>query len=275
MRGLALLVLLLDTWSLPEPATYESADRKWRLVTIPGRDETSRSYAELLHYGTRGTWQRAARWDLIDGTFPLHALVANNGTVATFDLRDYRDVVVIYRRDGTLVRRLDLADLLEAEDVDQLSRSTSTIQWAGIHHINEENRVLMLEIAAPRPEKIPVSLDSGEMLVPKRAMFPRPKVEWTAETAPPCLTAQELTERAVATPVPAYPSLGRKARVSGVVILELAIDKDGAVETVTVLEPLPFGISDAAQKAVSAWRFRPQSVKSCARIRMTFDLTRF
>lgn len=282
MRRLAFAVLLLlavaargDTWmGTTEPQTYDSANRSWRLVTTPGT-ETAPSYAELFRRGDRGTWQRTARWTFVNELYPLQALVANDGTVVTVDARRNDDVVVIYRPDGTLVNRLALSDLLEEEDIFQLSRSTSRTHWGGTHHIVEENRVLLLEINAHRPEELPVSLESGLLLVPKRVLFPRPKVEWKAETAPPCLTTEELTARAVAAPVPEYPIVARKARVSGDVVLELLIGKDGAVEKVTVLKPLPFGIDAAAQKAAGAWRFRPQSAESCAIVRMTFDLTRF
>lgn len=281
MRRLALLVLFAfaahgDTWVMPERAAYDSANGKWRLVTNPGSGsgENAPPDAEMFRRDWLDTWQRASRWNFVGGTFPHHALVANDGTVATFD-RGTIDVVVIYRSDGRLVRRLSLNDLLETEDIDQLSRSVSSIRWAGTHRIDEEKRVLVLQIAAHRTEEIPVGLDSGEILEPKRRMFPRPRVEWKAETAPPCLTTEELTARAVTTPMPDYPPVARKARVSGIVILELFIDEHGAVEKVTVLKPLPFGLDDAARQAVSAWRFRPHPEKSCANVTMTFDLTRF
>lgn len=279
MRRVALIVLLAlaahgDTWSPPKRTTYESADDKWRVVTIPEEGESTPPYAEVFRRGDRGTWHRAATWNFVTGIFPLHAFVAKDGTVVTFDVRGPDDVVVIYRADGTVVRRLGLADLMATEDVAQLARTTSTIQWSGTHRLDEANRVLVLEIKAHRPEELPVSLDSGALLVTKRAMFPRPKVEWMAETAPPCMSAEELTERAVTTPVPPYPSVAWRARIGGDVLLELAIDKEGAVEQVTVLKPLPFGVSEAAEKAVSAWRFRPRPEKGCAQIRMSFDLTR-
>lgn len=279
MRRLALIVLFAfaahgDTWILPERATYDSANGKWRLVTILGQGESA-PHAELFRRDWLDTWQRASRWHFVDGRFPHPALVANDGTVATFVPGGRTDVVVIYRSDGRLIRRLSLLDLLEADDIDQLGRTTSSIRWAGTHRIDEEKRVLVLGIAAHRPEEIPVSLDSGEILVPKRVMFPRPKVEWTAQTAPPCITPEEVTARAVTTPMPDYPSIARKARISGGVILELFIDENGAVEKVTVIKPLPFGVDEAARQAVSAWRFRPHPEKSCAQITMTFDLTRF
>ena len=56
---------------------------------------------------------------------------------------------------------------------------------------------------------------------------------------------------------PAYPEVARKARVSGIVIVECTIDKNGIVTDVHVLKPLPFGLDQAAVEAVRKWRFKP------------------
>jgi len=56
---------------------------------------------------------------------------------------------------------------------------------------------------------------------------------------------------------PKYTDQARKARVSGIVIVEVLIDKNGVVRDVNVLKPLPFGLSEAAIDAVRQWTFRP------------------
>jgi TonB family protein len=56
---------------------------------------------------------------------------------------------------------------------------------------------------------------------------------------------------------PVYTESARKACVKGVVILELVIDTQGAVESVKVLRGLPLGLTESAVRAAEQWRFEP------------------
>lgn len=83
------------------------------------------------------------RWELRDGSevhplsaIPEHAhlavLVARGGTVAivrTSAGHDLDDRVLVYRRDGHLMARHDLDDLLSPAAVRTLGRSISHIEW--------------------------------------------------------------------------------------------------------------------------------------------------
>lgn len=71
---------------------------------------------------------------------------------------------------------------------------------------------------------------------------------------------------------PQYPEEARQARVSGIVILELLIDKTGAVREVTVLKGLPNGLSEAAVEAVRQWMFVP-ATKNGEAVDVAFNLT--
>jgi TonB family protein len=300
-----------DSWSLPEPKTFYSADGQWRLTVTPKQLKGQLEYftdkvagtadagaaegvsaneprGELYRKSGGGTWQRVVRWRLVNEVAPVSALVANDGTIATFDnwhsMGYGDDVVVIYRSDGSLIRKLGLADFLEEEDIFQLRRSVSSIWWSGTHRVDEEKRLLVLEINAQKLETVPMSLDTGVVLVPKRAMFPRPRVTWSAEDigtatcdGEVALLATELTSRALAADPPEYPSVARKARVAGTVVVDILIDPSGSVERAKVVKPLPFGLDQAAHDAVVKWRFRPierggQAARMCGRVSVKYDL---
>jgi protein TonB len=56
---------------------------------------------------------------------------------------------------------------------------------------------------------------------------------------------------------PEYTNTARAGRVTGVVIIEAIIDKHGNVDRVKVIKGLPMGLSEAAERAVRQWKFRP------------------
>lgn len=65
---------------------------------------------------------------------------------------------------------------------------------------------------------------------------------------------------AIYQPQPQYPEIARRARVQGVVIVEAIIDKNGNVTDVQLRKGLPYGLSEAALKAVSQWKFKPATL---------------
>jgi TonB family protein len=56
---------------------------------------------------------------------------------------------------------------------------------------------------------------------------------------------------------PVYTELARRARVTGTVIVEAIIDKQGNVVSAKVLKGLPMGLDRAAVDAVETWKFKP------------------
>jgi TonB family protein len=56
---------------------------------------------------------------------------------------------------------------------------------------------------------------------------------------------------------PKYSEEARRARVQGVVLLEIIIEADGRVSGGRVLKPLPFGLTEAAIESVRTWRYKP------------------
>jgi protein TonB len=71
---------------------------------------------------------------------------------------------------------------------------------------------------------------------------------------------------------PLYPEQARKDGISGIVILETVIDHTGAVGKVTVLKPLPDGLSEAAVDAVKQWSFKPAELNG-EPVDVLFNLT--
>jgi len=71
---------------------------------------------------------------------------------------------------------------------------------------------------------------------------------------------------------PVYPEEARRERISGIVILETIIDRNGVVKGVTVRKGLPHGLSEAAVDAVKQWVFKPGTLNGEA-VDVVFHLT--
>jgi protein TonB len=71
---------------------------------------------------------------------------------------------------------------------------------------------------------------------------------------------------------PEYTDAARKAKVTGVVVVEAIIDEHGNVDHVKVVKGLPAGLSDQAEKAVRRWKFRPGTLNGKA-VSTIFNLT--
>lgn len=57
-----------------------------------------------------------------------------------------------------------------------------------------------------------------------------------------------------------YTEMARKARITGVVIVEVVIDEQGDVTSTKVLKGLPLGLDKAAVEAVETWKFKPATL---------------
>ena len=71
--------------------------------------------------------------------------------------------------------------------------------------------------------------------------------------------AKDFKKRLTVAPVPAYPSLARKAGVQGLVILEVRVKTDGSVIVDKVVAGEP-SLAEAAVKAVQKWRANPEQI---------------
>jgi periplasmic protein TonB len=71
---------------------------------------------------------------------------------------------------------------------------------------------------------------------------------------------------------PNYTDSARKAKTTGVVIVEAIIDKEGNVDKVHVIKGLGMGLSEAAAEAVKHWKFKPGTLNG-EPVDVIFNLT--
>lgn len=86
----------------------------------------------------------------------------------------------------------------------------------------------------------------------------------------------DFVKRLIARPDPVYPELARRARIQGVVILQVKVRADGSVGVEKVLQGEPV-LAQAAKEAVERWRARPAiingtRVETISTIKFDFEL---
>ncbi|MDA8020314.1 MAG: energy transducer TonB [Thermoanaerobaculia bacterium] len=247
---------------------------------------------------------------LVNDVAPVSALVSDDGRyLVTFDNWHHvgygDDVVVIYRSSGELVSSHGLEDLLTEQDITMLPRSVSSHYWAGEHRIDEERDLLKLEITrcrfdpdcAESPAVLMIGLETGEPLGPKRQLLPNrvATVEMRVARANEILglSAADLwcsSERArqvlaetdvadleklpadAAGDLPEYPAPGIKIGITGIVILELLVDEDGAVQCISTLKSLPMKLTEATRTSLRSTRFERQSSPVRIRVVTVFEI---
>lgn len=178
--GAAILLVILagkvlaDTWLPPTVKEYYSAERDVRFTVVPRGLSSPLAYFEDLVDGRENAGQAengetiargvleertgADSWDkvwagpLVNDVSPVSAMVAPSGRyVVTFDnwhsIGRGQHVVVIYDRQGRLIRSLELSDIIPPEWIRGLSHSVSSTAWAGEHRFSGEH--LILEVILP------------------------------------------------------------------------------------------------------------------------------
>ena len=94
-------------------------------------------------------------------------------------------------------------------------------------------------------------------IVPTSIVAPPPPPPPPPMAQTPVRVGGNITTPALVSRVePVYPPLAVRAHVQGVVILEAVVDRQGRVESVTVLRSIPL-LDAAAVEAVGQWRYSP------------------
>ena len=101
-----------------------------------------------------------------------------------------------------------------------------------------------LEPAPPIPEPTP----APEPAAPSGGVF---------SAVPPGGTQPEEIDRVI----PRYPSMARRAGVSGAVVVRGIVRRDGTIDNVEIIKNLEYGLGEEARRAVSRWRFRPATYR--------------
>jgi TonB family protein len=189
-----------DQWALPTKKKYYSADKKYCLEVIPKQLESQLKYfrdkvegrpdaggvkgakdnhAKAIFSVLEGNgYSKKSEFPLVNEVSPVGALVSGDGNhVVTFDNWHnvgYGDnVVVIYRSDGTLVKKFGLADLFTRSDMRHFPMSASSIWWGAGHYIDDTKGILHLK-AGPQDgqRELTIELATGRRLEPMTNLFP-------------------------------------------------------------------------------------------------------
>jgi TonB family protein len=300
-----------DQWYPAKEKKYYSADKRYRLEVIPKKLEGPLQYfrdktegkedagavkglkdnrAKAI-FSVRKTFGYSKKYEfpLVNEVSPVSALVSADGKyVVTFDnwhmMGFGDDVVVIYKSDGTLIRKFGLADLFTKGDIETFRRSVSSIWWwVEEHYIDDKGGTLILKPGTKELyREVKIELATGRPLEPKRDLFPElqqsPTVAIESAAAP--AKFEPIKERCVSNEVtfdatdamripsdefrskvkkeilPPYPPIARAAHVEGKVIVDVLLSKTGEVICVRALEGHPLLVGAAVQ-AVGFWPFQP------------------
>ena len=164
-----------DSWLLPKPTTYTSANGQSRLTVTPRDLESQLKYfddkvkkADRAGQKKGGARQASARlerlidnrWQLVwehqlaNDVAPVSALVRDDGAYSvTFDdwhgLGYGPNVVVIYGHDGKLLRALTLSDVVPLDYIEVLTHSASSIRWRRDPKFSPDGRQVIIPVAIP------------------------------------------------------------------------------------------------------------------------------
>ncbi len=274
----------------------------------------------LLALSDEGEEDRISTFRLAEEAAPEQFLVADDGRyVVGFDLRQPQSSrsdlrpggnTVIYRADGSVVRRLALGDLLTPGDIEVLLNTltiTSSGGWVGPLSAaldDERDRLLLTFRHGETEHEIAVDLETGQILTPRRDRLAQMRVTSGVSIAPGDLdpnwletvctegndpkavfeapdlfreSAAPFYARSIERPMPEYPTIAKRARVQWTVEVEVVVTESGRVACARTLRAL-MGMDKAALAAALRWRFRPfvvdgQPVRALGRFSFRFGYT--
>jgi len=292
----------------PEKSTVLLESSPYSLVLTPP------GYGELLRY-LRGEFyyqpvtadlyaeprpaaaQPLVRFPLIHGIAPKRILRDAAGRFVALHPWSSRSsydqpMVVLYRPDGSMLRRLSLDDLLGGQPWAFLRPPSDPDLWPYAHHsIDMDRNVLVLSVptclffepdCTDRDSELEIDLDTGQQVHPEGSVVPRWDGQFELVLSPPADEGRTRPQRAICRPgwnegsfagvpevplkdllpedplpMPRYTEIAKKARVTGTVELEILVSETGEVLCAGVRKGLPMGLDESAVKTALDWKLRP------------------
>jgi TonB family protein len=97
----------------------------------------------------------------------------------------------------------------------------------------------------------------GDLPLSRPGPAPRPSLKTEGPSKPFTSGSIERPPTVAVRSEPQYTAFARLARVSGTVVLDSVLRKDGSLSIMRVVEGLGFGLDETAQSALQDWRFNP------------------
>ena len=162
-----------DSWEDPETQVVFSKNKQFRLTIEPAPEkEVDAFYAaengkrEAIKPNAKGKlerkrpdsgWETVWKKPLANLIAPTDALISDDGQyVVTFDnwysTGHGENVIVIYRADGSLVRSMELTDLVPDYYTAQLYNSVSSVDWRSGKGFSPDRGSLFIDVLLPNED---------------------------------------------------------------------------------------------------------------------------
>ena len=141
-----------DSWCSAKVATYTSIRGDYRLTVFPQKPTRAPSKDQsgceaTLEILVDRKYEVLWRKPLVNEVSPVSALVSDSdGSFATFDnwyeMGYGDDVIVIYSKEGELLKKFALTDIMSQQEYDRLPETASSKMWSGKHELDYDQKVL-------------------------------------------------------------------------------------------------------------------------------------
>lgn len=207
------------------------------------------STGQLLDSATEGPWTIYGALEIKNVTlFPNQLRLTANRLVYTYD-QGKKDLVPGRIKWNKAKVTLDVAlihPITTTEEVDGiLQRIFAFNEGELIETVPDYWRPFLQKRASGMSTPAPASVTEVEMKLDSGEAIYR--------VHPPAVT----TPKPVYTPEPEFSDFARDHRMQGMVVLEIIVDKTGAVLRPEIVRPAGFGFDEQAVTRVRSWKFKP------------------